>query len=1316
MIAGLVRRHCKVALPLALLCALALVLTGFSGSPQGSDGAFSGPTSVSASAADGTITVTWTPGTAAASQVIVVVNVVDDTDYCLEVDATGVANSYQCAGRTEGETYVALVIALDGEGGYALGMTTQRVPVTFTGPERYPDLVVSTPTLGGDDPTIGSSFTLQTTVTNRGRESSGATTLRYDRSTEPVISSADTQVGSEPVGGLAAAGTSDLSMDLTAPSEPGIYYYRACVDRVPREANTTNNCSSVLAVNVVAPDLTVGTPTVAGDNPLLGSTFTMAATATNRGSEESAATTLRYYSSTDAAITTSDTELGTDAVGTLAAASASDQTVELTAPTDDGTYYYGACVDAVSDESDTGNNCSGALVMTLGAPDLVVSTPSVSVDNPTAGASFTLSATVRNQGSSGATAATLRYYRSTDATITTSDTALGTDSIDALAAFSASDQSIDLTAPSDAGTYYYGACVDTITGESSTTNNCSDALTVTVVAADLLVGTLTLEGDDPAVVASFTLAARVINQGGAQSGSTTVRFYRSDDATITTSDTQVGTSSVSSVAAAGVSTQSATLTAPSDAGDYYYGACVDTVSGESDTSNNCSSALSLTVEAPDLTVNTPTLEGDNPAVGTPFTLEARVLNQGGVESAATTLRYYRSSDATITTSDTEVGTSSVSSVAAAGVSTQSVTLTAPSDGGDYYYGACVDAVTGESDTANNCSTSVQVTVLQPQEQQHDDPDLVVKSPSIQFGRQHPGATFTLSVKVENEGAGASPATTLRYYRSTDAAISIDDTEVATDAVEALAASSTSSESVDLIAPTTPGRYWYGACVDAVTGESATTNNCSTFAVHITVTQPSDLAVGAPSVGDSSQAPEAMFTLSTTVENKGGGGSLRTTLRYYRSTDAAISTSDTEVASHGVGGLAAQHTRNQSADLTAPTAPGTYYYGACVDAVAGESDTTNNCSTSVQVTVTQPSDLAVGSPSVTDSSLDAGAWFTLSVTVENEGDGASPAATLRYYRSTDTAISTSDTEVDTDTVDKLAAPGTSSESVYLKAPTTPGTYYYGACVDAVAGESDTTNNCSTSVQVTAATLPDDCAASTSTTCAISVSGFTSGAIENSGDRDWIRITGQPSHGRLVAGHRYIFRVGGRFTIVHGVGFDALDSPVFDVLDSTGASLYTRTSGSIEFVAGATQVYYVAVSASNSTAIGGYGVGTVNTTASTIQNLQIRSDPGDDDTYSVNDVITVRVRFSSSVSVTGTPQLALDIGGVTRHASYTGGTDDLTFSYTVAEGDNDTDGIAISANSVTTPGGSSIRADGMDVPLHHGVVPADSGHNVDGSATP
>ena len=40
--------------------------------------------------------------------------------------------------------------------------------------------------------------------------------------------------------------------------------------------------------------------------------------------------------------------------------------------------------------------------------------------------------------------------------------------------------------------------------------------------------------------------------------------------------------------------------------------------------------------------------------------------------------------------------------------------------------------------------------------------------------------------------------------------------------------------------------------------------------------------------------------------------------------------------------------------------GTYYYGACVDAVAGESDTTNNCTLSLTVTVDgPPPDLVVG---------------------------------------------------------------------------------------------------------------------------------------------------------------------------------------------------------------------------------------------------------------------------------------------------------------------------------------------------------------------
>ena len=115
-----------------------------------------------------------------------------------------------------------------------------------------------------------------------------------------------------------------------------------------------------------------------------------------------------------------------------------------------------------------------------GAPDLVVQTSSVSDSNPNAGESFTLSATVRNQGNSLSASTTLRYYRSTDATISTGDTQVGTDPVSGLSAFGTSDESISLTAPSTAGTYYYGACVDPVSGESATGNNCSSAVSVTV--------------------------------------------------------------------------------------------------------------------------------------------------------------------------------------------------------------------------------------------------------------------------------------------------------------------------------------------------------------------------------------------------------------------------------------------------------------------------------------------------------------------------------------------------------------------------------------------------------------------------------------------------------------------------------------------------------------------------------------------------------------------------------------------------------------------------------------------------------------------
>ena len=120
------------------------------------------------------------------------------------------------------------------------------------------------------------------------------------------------------------------------------------------------------------------------------------------------------------------------------------------------------------------------VVPSSGRPDLEVRAATVTDANPGPGGAFTLSATARNAGAGASASTTLRYYRSADATVSTGDTAVGTDAVAALAPGATSAQSIPLTAPSGAGTYYYGACVDTVADESDTTDNCSNSVRVDV--------------------------------------------------------------------------------------------------------------------------------------------------------------------------------------------------------------------------------------------------------------------------------------------------------------------------------------------------------------------------------------------------------------------------------------------------------------------------------------------------------------------------------------------------------------------------------------------------------------------------------------------------------------------------------------------------------------------------------------------------------------------------------------------------------------------------------------------------------------------
>ena len=144
--------------------------------------------------------------------------------------------------------------------------------------------------------------------------------------------------------------------------------------------------------------------------------------------------------------------------------------------------------------------------------------------------------------------------------------------------------------------------------------------------------------------------------------------------------------------------------------------------------------------------------------------------------------------------------------------------------------------------------------------------------------------------------------------------------------------------------------------------------------------PPDLVVHVPSVSYGVLAPGDPFTLSATVGNVGTGESSGSTLRYYRSTNDTIDWGDTQVATDSVEALDASATRSYDVPLTAPPDAGTYYYGVCVDSVLDESDTTNNCSSSVMVTVSAAPQKESGTSTTTGkfTSVSAGDWHTCGV--------------------------------------------------------------------------------------------------------------------------------------------------------------------------------------------------------------------------------------------------------------------------------------------------------------------------------------------------
>ena len=135
-------------------------------------------------------------------------------------------------------------------------------------------------------------------------------------------------------------------------------------------------------------------------------------------------------------------------------------------------------------------------------------------------------------------------------------------------------------------------------------------------------------------------------------------------------------------------------------------------------------------------------------------------------------------------------------------------------------------------------------------------------------------------------------------------------------------------------------------------------------------------------------------------------------------------------------------------------------------------------------------------------------------------------------------------------------------------------------------------------------------------------------------------------------------------------------------------------------------------------------TFSSTAPTVSAIAItstpkqRSAPGisDPDTYGKSEDIEVTVTFDKAVTVTGSPLLKLDMGGIRAAAAYARGSGSaaLVFRYTVVDADRDDNGVSVPGiYPLVLPLEGSIRSsgDGEDANLRHSGIGDQSGHKVD-----
>jgi subtilase family serine protease/subtilisin family serine protease len=936
--------------------------------------------------------------------------------------------------------------------------------VIIVSDELFPDLTlstVSTPASAG----AGDTVTVGDTTRNQGAGAADASLTQYFFSANSTLETTDMLLAARQVPALAPGASSNASITLTIPADTvtGTWYLLVKadgVDSVPESSEINNTTwQSIL----IGPDLSVSAFSAAAGAGA-GASISVTDTIRNQGGGAAAASTARYFLSSNFALDSGDLPLGSRAVPALAAGASSSASTLLTIPanTPTGAWYLIVKADgedALPESSETNNVFYRTIAI---GSDLIVSAMTVPAA-ASAGQSIAVSDTTSNPGGGAAQASVTQYFLSANSTLGDGDIALGSRSVPALAGGASNAGSATLTVPAGTatGTWYVIAKADAADAVPETTENNNTTARALQIGPDLVISPFSA----PAAASagqSIAITETTRNQGGGAAPASVTQYFLSLNSTVDAGDIALGGRNVPVLPGGASSSGSATLTIPVDTatGSWYLIAKADAQDSLAETAETNNFATRLIRIGADLAISALSAPATVGA-GQSITVTDTTKNQGGGSAPASVTHFVLSADAVADAGDTLLGSRAVPALAAGGSSMGSVVLTIPAGTptGRRYLVAVADGGGSVSETVETNNANVWTLQI--------GTDLIVlalTAPSTGGA----GVSITATDTTKNQGGAAAAASVTRFFLSSNSTHDAGDIALGSRSVPLLsaAASSTGSATLTIPAGTATGTWYLIARSDAddIVAETSEVNNNNWRSIQIGA----DLRVSAFAVPSTAGGGQSI-TLTDTTANPGGGAAPASVTRYFLSANTTLDASDALLASRDVTALAPGASSAGSTAVTIPpnTATGTWYLIAQADAAGGVtevSELNNTTWRSLQIGV----DLAVTTLSV-PAAAGPGQSITVGDTTKNQGSGSAQASLTQYFLSSNSTLEGTDALLGARAVTALGSGASSSGSASLTIPanTTAGTWYVIAKADgdgAVAETSESNNTSTRTLQI------------------------------------------------------------------------------------------------------------------------------------------------------------------------------------------------------------------------------------------------------------